>query len=86
MLRWLPLQQLEEGNDSSAVQKVWHTLLPTDFNTKLNRMQQSHISLYCNMGIMLTYKALYQSAMAVASDLNAQIQVSVSQNSHLARR
>ena len=72
---------IEEAKRLVGRQEVYGILyFPTDFNTKLNRMQQSHISLYCNMGIMLTYKALYQSAMAVASDLNAQIQVSVSQN------
>lgn len=72
---------IEEAKRLVGRQEVYGILyFPTDFNTKLNRMQQSHISLYCNMGIMLTYKALYQSATAVASDLNAQIQVSVSQN------
>ena len=65
---------IEEAKRLVGHQGVYGILyFPTDFNTKLNRMQQSHVSLYCNMGIMLTYKALYQSATAVASDLNAQI-------------
>ena len=72
---------MEEAKQLVARQKAYGILyFPSDFSTTLNRMQQTHVSLYCNMGIMLTYKALYQSATSVSSALNAKIQVSVSPN------
>ena len=40
--------------------------IPEDFATKLNRMEQSTISVYCDMALMLTYKAVYQTAMIEA--------------------
>lgn len=72
---------IEEAKQLVGHQQVYGILyFPTDFNTRLNRMQQANVSLYCNMGIMLTYKALYQSATAVAANINADIQVAVSPN------
>ncbi len=72
---------MEEAKRLVGEQKVYGILyFPNDFSTTLNRMQQAHVSLYCNMGIMLTYKALYQSATSVASHLNSKIQVAVSPN------
>ena len=37
--------------------------IPSDFATRLNRMEQAVISVYCDMSLMLTYKAIYQTAM-----------------------
>lgn len=72
---------LEEARQLVARQEVYGVLyLPEDFSTKLNRMEQSTVSLYCNMGLMLTYKALYQATSAVASDMNAKIQMQLSGN------
>ena len=41
-------------------------LIPEDFATKLNRMEQGTVSVYCDMALMLTYKAIYQTAMMVS--------------------
>ena len=49
-------------------------LIPEDFATKVNRMEQSSISVYCDMALMLTYKAIYQTAMAVSQRMGAGIQ------------
>ena len=48
--------------------------IPEDFATKVNRMEQSSISVYCDMALMLTYKAIYQTAMAVSQKMGAGIQ------------
>ena len=54
--------------------------LPSDFDTRLNRMEQAHVSVYCNMGLMLTYKAIFQTCTAVAADINSGIQIRLSGN------
>jgi ABC-2 type transport system permease protein len=54
--------------------------IPEDFATKLNRMEQSTISVYCDMALMLTYKAIYQTAMAVSTNMGAQMQVALAGN------
>ena len=43
--------------------------IPSDFEERLNRMEQTTISVYVDMSLMLTYKAIYQTAMAVASQI-----------------
>lgn len=53
---------------------------PSDFATRINRMQQATVGVYCDMGIMLNYKAIYQTASSVSQAMNAKIQVSLSGN------
>ncbi len=53
---------------------------PPDFAANINRMQQAHVGVFCDMSIMLDYKAIYQSATAVASDINTKIQIQLSGN------
>ena len=55
-------------------------LIPEDFATRVNRMQQATVSVYCDMALMLTYKAIYQTAMAVSQKMGAQIQTRLSGN------
>ena len=52
--------------------------IPADFDTKLNRGEQAHVGVYCDMSLMLTYKAIYQTAQTVASHINSGIQISKS--------
>jgi len=54
--------------------------IPEDFATHLNRMEQGTVSVYCDMALMLTYKAIYQTAMAVSQQMGAQIQTKLSGN------
>ncbi len=59
--------------------------IPSDFSTRLYRMQQSTISIYCNMGYMLYYKAVYQTATSVVGTMNSKIQVSLTGNKYTDR-
>ena len=72
---------LEEASRLVARQEVYGIiLLPEDFDRQLARMQQTHVSVYCNMGLMLTYKAIFQTCSAVAADMNSHIQIALSGN------
>lgn len=71
---------LEEARDLVGKQIVNGVLyFPSDFETKLFRMEQTHVGVYCDMSFMLTYKAIYQTAQAVSSNLNSGIQTTLSQ-------
>ena len=54
--------------------------IPEDFSTKLHRMEQATVSVYCDMALMLTYKAIYQTAMAVSTEMGAEMQVALAGN------
>ena len=54
--------------------------IPADFATNVNRMKQGVIGVYCDMSLMLTYKAIYQTAVAVTQTMGAEIQRRVSGN------
>ena len=67
---------LDEAKQLVARQAVHGVLyFPSDFDTKLMRGEQAHVSVYTDMSLMLTYKAIYQTAQAVASHINSGIQV-----------
>ena len=68
---------LEEAREVVGHQKA-HGILyfPSDFATKLHRGEQAHVGVYCDMSLMLTYKAIYQTAQSVASHINSGIQIS----------
>ena len=55
-------------------------LIPADFGARLNKMQQAVVSVYCDMSLMLTYKAIYQTAVAVIQTMGAEIQTKLSGN------
>ena len=42
---------------------------PQDFEQAFYRGQQAHVSIYCDMSLMLAYKAIYQTAQTVALDM-----------------
>ena len=52
-------------------------LIPSDFETRLNRTEQATISVYCDMSLMLAYKAVFQTAQAVSQQMGS------TQSSHL---
>lgn len=39
---------------------------PDDFARNVGRMEQSHVSVYCDMSYMLTYKAIFQTCTEVS--------------------
>lgn len=55
-------------------------LIPSDFALNLNRMEQGTVSVYCDMSLMLTYKAIYQTAVAVTQAMGSEIQKKLSGN------
>lgn len=70
---------IEEANQLIGHQKCYGIVyIPADFSTRLNRMEQTSVSLYCNMSFMLYYKAIYQTAASVTSEMNTHIQVALS--------
>ena len=54
--------------------------LPPDFSVRLGRMEQTAVSVYCDMSLMLTYKAIYQTAMGVALEMNGGFQAKLAGN------
>ncbi len=72
---------LDEAKQLVGRQVVYGVIyIPEEFSKNLGRMESSTVGVYCNMGIMLTYKAIYQTATAVASSMNAKIQTKLSGN------
>jgi ABC-2 type transport system permease protein len=48
--------------------------IPSDFETNVFRMQQGVVSVYCDMSLMLTYKALFQTAQLVSMQMGSDMQ------------
>lgn len=48
--------------------------IPSDFEERVNRMEQATISVYCDMSLMLAYKAVFQTAQTVSMQMGAAIQ------------
>ena len=68
---------LDEAKDIVGRQEAFGVIyFPTDFQTNVVRMEQSRVSVFCDMSFMLYYKAIFQTATAVAGNVNAGIQVS----------
>ena len=53
--------------------------IPSDFDSNIYGMRQATISVYCDMSLMLTYQAIYQTAVGVTQTMGAGIQVSRTQ-------
>lgn len=67
---------LAEAKDVIGRQQAFGIIyLPRDFQTDILRMEQSHVSVFCDMSFMLYYKAIFQTVTAVAADMNAHIQI-----------
>ena len=50
-------------------------LIPSDFAERVNRGEQATVSVYCDMSLMLAYKAVYQTAMVEAGRLGADMNI-----------
>ena len=48
--------------------------IPSDFEERINRMEQATISVYCDMSLMLAYKAVFQTAQTVSMKIGGEIQ------------
>jgi ABC-2 type transport system permease protein len=48
-------------------------VIPNDFETRLNRMEQATVTVYCDMSLMLAYKAVFQTAQTVTQLMGSEI-------------
>ena len=72
---------LEEAKQLIGKQVVNGILyFPSDFEKDVMRGEQTRISLYCDMSIMLNYKAIYQAATAVLEKVNSKLQIQKASN------
>ena len=53
-------------------------LIPSDFDTRINRLEQATIGVYCDMSLMMAYKAIFQTAQSVTMDMGAKIKTKLS--------
>lgn len=68
--------ELEEAKVLMDKKEIYGILeIPADFSKDINRGDQAHISLYCNMGALLNYKALAQASSDVSLAMGKQIQL-----------
>ena len=69
---------IEEARRLVAKQEVNGIVyLPEDLSKRLNRMEQTTVSVYCDMSLMLAYKAIFSAATSVSSLMNANLQVAL---------
>lgn len=67
---------LEEAKKLLGHQEVFGILhFPESFEKNIARKEQATVGVYCDMGIMLHYKAIYQTATAVVGNINSKIQI-----------
>ena len=51
-------------------------VIPSDFETRLCRMEQATITVFCDMSLMLAYKAVYQTAQSVTQLMGSELTTS----------
>ena len=74
-------KSLEEAKERIGRGEAYGVVyFPQDFQTKLNRMEQTHVGVYCDMSLMLAYKAIFQTCTAIQGNLNSRIQIELSGN------
>lgn len=67
---------LEEAKLAMKRQEAYGTIyIPEDFTDKLMHMEQSQVSIYCDMSGLLYYKSLLLSATEVSLDMNKNIKI-----------
>ena len=68
-------QDLDEAKSLVSRQLVKGIyFIPSSFETDVYRMQQGTVSVYCDMSLMLTYKAIFQTAQAVTMQMGGELQ------------
>lgn len=74
-------KSLEEAKERVGRGEAYGVVyFPQDFQTKLNRMEQTHVGVYCDMSLMLAYKAIFQTCTAIQGNLNSRIQIELTGN------
>lgn len=68
-------QSIEEAKDRIGHGEAYGLLyFPGDFDLRVGRMERGHVSVYCDMSYMLTYKAIYQTAVNVSGMMGSELQ------------
>lgn len=63
------MQQARRMMEQGRVKGIYH--IPADFSLRLSRQEQTTVSVYCDMSLMLYYKAVFQTANSVALSMGA---------------
>ena len=72
-------QDLDEGISLVSRQLVKGIyFIPPDFENNVLRMKQGIVSVYCDMSLMLTYKAIFQTSQLVSMEMGKEIQTKLS--------
>ena len=72
-------QDLDEGISLVSRQLVKGIYyIPPDFESNVLRMKQAVVSVYCDMSLMLTYKAIFQTSQLVSMEMGKEIQTKMS--------
>ena len=67
-------QDLDEAKSLVSRQLVEGIyFIPSDFETRLLRMEQATVSVYCDMSLMLAYKAVFQTLQAVTQEMGSKL-------------
>ena len=67
-------QDLDEAKSLVSRQLVEGIyFIPSDFETRLLRMEQATVSVYCDMSLMLAYKAVFQTLQAVTMEMGSKL-------------
>ena len=53
---------------------------PPEFDTNVNRLQQATVGVYCDMSLMLAYKAIFQTAQGVSMQMGSEIKTKLGKN------
>ena len=67
-------QDLDEAKSLVSRQLVKGIyVIPSSFEADVYRMEQGIVSVYCDMSLMLTYKAIFQTAQAVTMEMGSEV-------------
>lgn len=67
---------MQEAQMAMARQDAFGIIyIPSDFDRKLLRREQATVSVYCDMSLLLAYKAIYITTMSATGDMNARLQM-----------
>lgn len=74
-------QDIDEGKSLMSRQLVRGIYyFPPDFELKLGRMEQTTVGVYCDMSLMLAYKAIFQTAQVVSMDMGTELKKKLGRN------
>lgn len=74
-------QDIDEGKSLMSRQLVRGIYyFPPDFDKKLGRMEQTTMGVYCDMSLMLAYKAVFQTAQMVSMELGTELKKKMGRN------